>query len=87
MISRLDPHPELVIAAALRRAGRQRNLQATAETIQAALRAPPLEAHPGVVGAYTAAVRSLVTVIAELVTQTEVPRSSSPSSWWVPGSG
>jgi hypothetical protein len=33
-----------------------------------------------VVGAYTAAVRSLVTVIAELVTQTEVPRSSSPSS-------
>ena len=59
------------IAAALRRAGRQRNLQSTAEEIQAALRAPQLEAHPGVVGAYTAAVRSLVAVIAELVTQTE----------------
>ncbi|MEA3218551.1 MAG: hypothetical protein QOJ19_4707 [Acidimicrobiia bacterium] len=62
------------IAAALRRAGRQRNLQATAEEIQAALRAPQLEAHPGVVGAYTAAVRSLVAVITELVTQTEVLR-------------
>ncbi len=62
------------IAAALRRAGRQRNLQATAEDIQAALRAPQLEAHPGVVGAYTAAVRSLVAVIAELVTQIEVLR-------------
>ncbi len=46
-----------------------------AERIQAALRAPQLEAHPGVVGAYTAAVRSLVAVIAELVTQTEVLRA------------
>jgi transposase len=60
------------IVAALRRGGRQRNLQATAAGIQAALRAPQLEAHPGVVGAYTAAVRSLVAVITELVTQTEV---------------
>src|SRR3954467_3582575 len=63
------------IAAALRRAGRQRNLQATAEQIQSALRAPQLEAHPGVVGAYTAAVRSLGAVITELVTQTEVLRA------------
>src|SRR4051812_12291851 len=39
------------IVATLRRGGRQRNLQATAEDIQAALRAPQLEAHPGVVGA------------------------------------
>ncbi len=62
------------IAAALRRAGRQRNLEATAERIQAALRAPQLEAHPGVVGAYTAAVRSLVAVIDALVTQVEVLR-------------
>ena len=60
------------IGAALRRGGRQRNLQATAAGIQAALRAPQLEAHPGVVGAYTAAVRSLVAVMTELVTQTEV---------------
>src|SRR3954465_10235345 len=60
------------IAAALRRAGRQRNLEPTAERIQAALRAPQLAAHPGVVGAYAAAVRSLVAVIAEMVTQIEV---------------
>ena len=63
------------IAATLRRAGRQRNIESTAEHIQAALRAPQLEAHPGVVSAYTAAVRSLVAVIAELVTQTEVLRA------------
>jgi len=63
------------IAAALRRAGRQRNLEATTERIQQTLRSPQLEAHPGVVGAYTAAVRSLVAVIAELVTQTEVLRA------------
>jgi transposase len=63
------------IVATLRRAGRQRNLQATAEQIQSALRAPQLPAHPGVIGAYTAAVRSLVAVITELVTQTEVLRA------------
>jgi transposase len=60
------------IAATLRRAGRQRNADTAAERIQAALRTPQLKAHPGVVGAYTAAVRSLVAVLAELVTQTEV---------------
>jgi transposase len=59
----------------LRRAGRQRNLQTTAARIQAALRAPQLEAHPGVVGAYTASVKALVAVITELVAQTEVLRS------------
>jgi transposase len=51
------------IAAALRRAGRQRNLESTAGTIKAALSASQLEAHPGVVSAYTA-----------LVTQIEVLR-------------
>jgi transposase len=60
------------ITATLRRAGRQRNLDTTAARIQTALRARQLQAHPGVVGAYTAAVRSLVAVIAELVAQTEV---------------
>ena len=35
------------IAPALRRAGRQRNLQATAERIQAALRTPPLSSARG----------------------------------------
>jgi transposase len=63
--------PLAKITAALRRAGRQRNLRATAERIQAALRAPQLEASPGVVGAYTASVRALVAVITELVAQTE----------------
>ena len=63
------------ITATLRRAGRQRNLQSTTEEIQAALRTPQLQAHPGVVDAYAAAVRSLVAVIAELVTQTEVLRA------------
>lgn len=62
------------ITAALRRAGRQRNLDTTAAAIQAALRAPQLQAHPGVVGAYTTAVKSLVAVITELVAQTEVLR-------------
>jgi transposase len=59
------------IAAALRRAGRQRGIDASAERIQAALRAPQLEAQPGVVSAYAAAVRSLVAVIDALVTQIE----------------
>src|SRR3954464_5358693 len=63
------------ITAALRRAGRQRNLESTAELIQAALRAPQREAHPGVVGAYATAVRSLVTVITALVAQTAVLQS------------
>src|SRR3954451_5856165 len=62
------------IASALRRAGRQRGIDASAERIQAALRAPQLEAHPWVVSAYAAAVRSLVAVIDALVTQVEVLR-------------
>jgi hypothetical protein len=57
------------IAGALRRAGRQRNLQARAEAIQAALRAPQLAARPGVVAAYGATVKALVAVIAELSVQ------------------
>ena len=63
------------ITATLRRAGRQRNLQATAERIQTALRAPQLEAHPGVVDAYTASVKALVAVITALVTQIETLQS------------
>jgi hypothetical protein len=63
------------ITAALRRAGRQRNLEATAARIQAALRAPQLQAHPGVVSAYAAAVRSLVAVIGEFVVQIEKLRA------------
>jgi transposase len=62
------------IAGALRRAGRQRGIEASAERIQTALRTPQLEAHPGVVSAYAAAVRSLIAVIDALVTQVEALR-------------
>ncbi len=62
------------IAAALRRAGRQRGIDTSAERMQTALRTPQLKAHPGVVSAYAAAVRSLVAVIDALVTQVEVLR-------------
>jgi len=62
------------IAAALRRAGRQRGIETAADRIQPALRAPQLEAPPGVVGAYAASVGSLVAVIDALATQVEVLR-------------
>lgn len=62
------------IAAALRRAGRQRNIDATATRIQGALRSPQLAARPGVVGAYTASVRALVAVISGTAAQVEVLR-------------
>lgn len=60
------------IASALRRAGRQRNIDTRAGQIQDALRSPQLAARPGVVGAYTASTRALVAVIAELAAQTQV---------------
>jgi transposase len=59
------------ISCALRRAGRQRNVDATVERIQTALRSPQLDAHPAVVGAYAASVSALVAVIGELVAQIE----------------
>jgi hypothetical protein len=60
------------IAAALRRAGRQRNIETRAQAIQAALRTPQLAARPGVVTAYAATVRALVAVIGELAAQVQV---------------
>jgi hypothetical protein len=60
------------IEAALRRAGRQRNLTVTAERIQAALRSEQLDARPGVVSAYAASVKALVAVITELARQSAV---------------
>jgi hypothetical protein len=57
------------IAAAVRRAGRQRNIDARAKAIQAALRAPQLAARPGVEAAYGATVKALVAVITELSAQ------------------
>lgn len=75
------PSPELGralsaarIATLLRRAGRQRNIDATARRITDALRAPQLQAHPGVVDAYTASVSALVTVITTLAAQVDVLR-------------
>jgi transposase len=51
------------ITAVLRQAGRQRNLDHRAREIQAALRGDHLQAAPGVVTAYAAAVRSSVRLI------------------------
>ena len=52
------------IAAALRRAGRQRNTDRRATEIQAALRAVHLHAPPAITGAYGAAARSAIRLIA-----------------------
>jgi transposase len=54
------------IASALRRGGRQRRIDERAVEIQAALRAPQLEAPPLVADAMGATVTALVAVIAEL---------------------
>ncbi len=62
------------IAAALRRGGRQRNIEATAGRVQAALRSPQLAARPGVVAAYTASVKALVAVISGTAAQVEALR-------------
>jgi transposase len=59
------------IAAALRRAGRQRRVDERAVEIQAALRSDQLEAPPVVADAMGASVAALVAVITELVAQTE----------------
>jgi transposase len=57
------------IAAALRRAGRQRNVQARAEQIQTALRIEQLAALPAVEAAFGHTVTALVRVLAELSRQ------------------
>jgi transposase len=57
------------IASALRRGGRQRRVDECAAAIQAALRAPALEAPPVVADAMGASVAALVAVITELVAQ------------------
>jgi transposase len=57
------------IAAALRRAGRQRNVERRAAEIQVALRAPQLAAPPLVVDAQAVHVAALVAVIGALDTQ------------------
>jgi transposase len=57
------------IASALRRAGRQRNVEVRAEQIQTALRGPQLEQPPLIADAFGAAVRAYVAVLASNVTQ------------------
>jgi transposase len=59
------------IAAALRRAGRQRNIDTTAERIQTALRVEHLTALPKVATAFGHTVAALVRVITEPSTQIE----------------
>ena len=59
------------IASALRRAGRQRNLEARAEAIQAALRTEQLAAPPAIEAAFGHTVTALVRVLAELSRQIE----------------
>ncbi|MGS0684972.1 IS110 family transposase [Nakamurella sp. GG22] len=55
----------------LRRAGRQRNHQAAAERIVAALHTEQLTARPGVVTAYAASTSALVAILSELSRQVE----------------
>jgi transposase len=57
------------IASAVRRAGRQRNIEVRAERIQAALREPQLAAAPMVEAAFGHTVTALVAVLAELSRQ------------------
>jgi len=59
------------IASALRRAGRQRNIEARAEAIQAALRTEQLAAPPAIEAAFGHTVTALVRVLTELVRQIE----------------
>jgi transposase len=75
-VLRIAPTPELgrrlsrsKIAAALRRAGRQRNLQKRAEQIQRALRSEQLRASEGLERAYGVIVSSLTGLIEGLNTQ------------------
>lgn len=60
------------VAVLLRRGGRQRNLQTTAEHIVQVLRGEQLAARPAVVGAYAASTAALVAVITTLSAQVGV---------------
>jgi transposase len=60
------------IASALRRAGRQRNIDTRAQQIQQALREPQLAATPAVEVAFGHTVTAMVAVLAQLVKQIEL---------------
>ncbi len=59
------------VSTLLGKAGRQRNVRATAERIVTALRTEQLPARPGVVAAYAASVQALVAVLGTLSMQVE----------------
>lgn len=72
----LAPTPEMArrlsrtrVQTALRRGGRQRNVETKADEIITAFRAQQLQTRPGVAAAYGASVRALLAVITELVHQ------------------
>ena len=60
------------IETLLRKAGRQRNLTATAVKIKTALGSEQLSARPGVLPAYAASASALIAVLTTMVAQTEV---------------
>jgi transposase len=60
------------IASALRRAGRQRNIDTRAEHLQSMLREPQLAAAPAVEVAFGHTVTAMVAVLAQLTTQIEL---------------
>jgi transposase len=60
------------IETLLRRAGRQRNVSATAAKIRAALTSEQLAARPGVIPAYAASASALLAVLTAMAAQTEV---------------
>jgi transposase len=69
------------IAAALRRGGRQRNVDIRAAQIQTALRSPQLEQPPIIADAFGAAVRAYVTLLATTVAQINVLESELGKSF------
>ena len=60
------------IESLLRKAGRQRNIAATAAKIRTALTSEQLSARPAVVPAYAASASALIAVLTTMVAQTEV---------------
>jgi transposase len=60
------------IESVLRRAGRQRNLAATAAKIRAVLGSEQLTARPGVIPAYAASASALIAVLTVMASQVEV---------------
>jgi len=79
------PHPDQArqlsvaqIRSALKRGGRQRNLDTRAAEIQQALRTPQLSASPAVAAAFAVTTKALTAVIAGLntqITELETPRT------------